>query len=119
MGVKIKVYFQGLHMTYVIFVLVIILNYLFWIFSLTLQVKYKYILTTNWFYIIYILYMKSNHGVGKKIKNNYGWKLKLPWALILGDKTSWIHCFFPYIQISSPNFGETNVQNLEFVLQTS
>jgi len=38
-GVKVKVFFQGLHMTHVNFVLVY--NFIFWIPSLTLHVRYK------------------------------------------------------------------------------
>jgi hypothetical protein len=46
-GVKVKVLFQGLHMTHVIFVLVY--NFKFCILGtpLALHFKYKYILTTN------------------------------------------------------------------------
>jgi hypothetical protein len=51
-GVYVKVPFQGLHMTHVIYMLVY--NFIFYVLGtpfyvpyLTLHVKYKYILTTN------------------------------------------------------------------------
>jgi len=55
-GAKVKVFFQGLHTTHVIFVLVY--NFKIYISStpLTLHFLYKYILTTNWFYIMYIMH---------------------------------------------------------------
>ncbi len=34
----------------------IILNFVFWVPHLTLHFRYKYILTTNWFYIMYIMH---------------------------------------------------------------
>jgi hypothetical protein len=49
-GIKVEVLFQRLHMTHVIFVLVVgflILNYAFWIPNLTLHVRYKYILAKH------------------------------------------------------------------------
>ncbi len=44
-GTKVKIFFQGLHMKHVIFVLVYTL--VFWISHLILHVRYKYILITN------------------------------------------------------------------------
>jgi len=41
-GVKVKILFQGLHITCVIFVLVITLKFVFQIFPLTLHFRYKY-----------------------------------------------------------------------------
>jgi hypothetical protein len=41
-GVKVKIFFQGLHITCVIFVLVIILKFVFQILPLTLHFRYKY-----------------------------------------------------------------------------
>jgi hypothetical protein len=46
-GDKVKVLFQGLHMTCVIFVLVYNLNLEFRILHLTFHFKYKYILIIN------------------------------------------------------------------------
>jgi hypothetical protein len=55
-GVKVKILFQGLHMTRIIFMLIYNLNFTFWKSSLTLHVKYKYVWNTIWFYIIYIMH---------------------------------------------------------------
>jgi phosphatidylglycerophosphate synthase len=65
-GAKVKVFFQGLHITCVIFVLVYnlricILGTLF----VTLHFRHQYILTKNWFYIIYIIHscpLPHKHG---------------------------------------------------------
>jgi len=46
-GAKVKILFQGLHMTRVIHVLVYNLNIYIRIPHLTLHFEYKYILTTN------------------------------------------------------------------------
>jgi hypothetical protein len=46
-GNKIKVIFQRLHITNVIFALLYNLNFIFWIHSITLHVKYKYVLIIN------------------------------------------------------------------------
>jgi hypothetical protein len=46
-GAKIKIHFQGLHMTHVILCWFINLNFVFWVPHLTLHFRYKYILTTN------------------------------------------------------------------------
>jgi hypothetical protein len=43
-GTKVKVIFQGLHMTCVIYMLVYNFFLKFWLFSLTLYVRYKYVL---------------------------------------------------------------------------
>jgi len=40
-GAKVKVFFQGLHMTHVIFVLVYNFKFVFWVPSLTLHFRYK------------------------------------------------------------------------------
>jgi hypothetical protein len=56
-GAKLKVLFQGLHMICVIFVLVY--NLKFYILNTPFNItffRYKYILTRNWFYIIYIIH---------------------------------------------------------------
>jgi len=55
---KVKVLFQILHMTHVIFVSVYNLKF---IFNLTLHIRYKYVLITNWFYIIYIMHSQLLH----------------------------------------------------------
>jgi len=46
-GAKVKVIFQGLHMTHVIFVLLYNFKFCFLGTPLALHFKYKYILTTN------------------------------------------------------------------------
>jgi len=55
MGTKVKVLFQGLHMTHVIYVLVYNLKFCYFDTNLTLHVRYKYVSIANWFYIIYIV----------------------------------------------------------------
>jgi hypothetical protein len=55
-GAKVKVFFQILHMTRVIFALVYTLNFIFQIFHVTLHFKYKYILIRNLLYIMYIMH---------------------------------------------------------------
>ncbi len=57
-GTKVKVIFQGLHMTHVIFVLVYNFKFIFmfWVPPPTLHFRYKYIFIKNWFYIIYIMH---------------------------------------------------------------
>jgi len=47
MGTKVKVLFQGLHMTHVIYVLVYNLNFCYFDTNLTLHVRYKYVSIAN------------------------------------------------------------------------
>ncbi len=54
-GAKVKVLFQGLHMTHVI-LWFIISKFIFQVPLLKLHFKYKYILITNWFFIMYIMH---------------------------------------------------------------
>ncbi len=53
-GAKVKAFFQGLHMTCVILTLVYDLKLC--ISHLALHFRYKYILITNWIYIMYIMH---------------------------------------------------------------
>jgi hypothetical protein len=55
-GVKVKVIFPRMHITHVIFVVIYNLNFFISDISLTLHVRYKYVLITNWFHIMYIMY---------------------------------------------------------------
>jgi hypothetical protein len=55
-GAKVKVLFQGLHMTMSFLCWFIIYNFVFRIPHLTLHFKYKCIFITNSFYIIYIMH---------------------------------------------------------------
>jgi hypothetical protein len=55
-GTKVKINFQILHMTCVMFVLVYNFETFILGTPLTLHFRYKYILTKNWFYIMYIMH---------------------------------------------------------------
>jgi len=55
-GAKVKVLFQGLHMTCVIFALVYNLKFCILDTHLALHFKYKYILIIIWLYLMYIMH---------------------------------------------------------------
>jgi hypothetical protein len=55
-GAKVKVFFQGLHMTCVIFVLDNNFKYCILGIHLTLHFRYRYILIKIWFNIMYIMH---------------------------------------------------------------
>ncbi len=55
-GAKIKVLCQGPHMTHVIFVWIYNFKFCIWSTPFNTKFRYKYILTTNSFYTMYIMH---------------------------------------------------------------